>query len=90
MAYVSNDISEILAQLPLSKKSELRISKISSQDGEFKSIDIRQWYCTEKDSTMRPSDRGTRVHKEHISGVMLAFLSVADDATRESLLRSLQ
>lgn len=73
MAYETNNKEVEIGNIVLSECVELRVKRIEKPDGELESIDIRQWYCTRTDPTMKPTQKGVRVKKEYL-GELIAML----------------
>jgi hypothetical protein len=70
MAYKSNEKITLLETISLSETLELRVSRVEDESGEFKSVDIRNWYCTTKDPEMKPTQKGVRIKKENIQEIV--------------------
>lgn len=64
MAYESKDIQEVIKTIPLSECTELRMSTIKDESGNFKAVDIRLWTCKKSDPEMKPTYKGIRIRKE--------------------------
>jgi len=58
--YVSSGREEVVATVPMSKSTEIRVTRILSDDGA-QSVDIRQWYSTARDPEKKPTQRGIRM-----------------------------
>lgn len=74
MAYKSSDIQEVLATLPVNDTNEIRVSAIKSEDGVLKSVDLRQWYYSEKDDEMRPTQKGVRVKEDQLDNLIKSLI----------------
>lgn len=64
MAYESKDIQEFIKIIPLSECTELRISTLKDESGNFKAVDIRLWACKKSEPEMKPTYKGVRIRKE--------------------------
>lgn len=84
MAYESNDKQEVVGTIGLTNFTELRISTVNSEEG-FKAIDIRNWYSTQKDPDMKPTQKGVRIKKEDLAEVLNIILSNLDEETSGTL-----
>lgn len=60
MAYTGKDT--LLGTVKLTDKTELRISQV--EDTDFNGVDIRTWYCTEKNPEMQITRKGVRFKEE--------------------------
>ena len=85
MGYESNDVQEFVSTIKLSDFSELRTSTIKGKDGNLKSVDIRNWYCTQKEPEMKPNQKGVRIKKEDLAEVLIAILENIDDNVKSEL-----
>lgn len=85
MAYESNDTQELVGSVKLGNCSELRVSKITDENDEFKAIDIRNWYCTQSNPEMKPTPKGVRIKKEHLAEVLALILENVDEDVDEQL-----
>ena len=85
MAYESNDIQDVLGTIKLGNCSELRVTKVSEENGDFKAIDIRNWYCTSSNPEMKPTQKGVRIKKEHLAEVLALILENVDEDVDEQL-----
>lgn len=86
MAYESNDTQEFVTTIPLSEFSEIRISVIKDGDtNNFKALDIRQWYCTQKSPDMKPSQKGIRIKEDILPDVIESFIHNAGEVVNEEL-----
>jgi hypothetical protein len=61
MAYKSDTIDTVVKTIKTSEKTEVRVTQIAGKNGVVQAVDIRQWYCTESDPTMKPTQKGVRV-----------------------------
>ena len=59
--------------ISFSEHSELRITRVENEDGSFKAIDIRNWYSTQKDPVMKPTQKGVRIYNENVEQVINAI-----------------
>lgn len=73
MAYTSESNQILIDTIKLSDFSELRVSRVESKSNEFESVDIRQWYCTQKDPTMKPTQKGVRIRADQLDRVLEAI-----------------
>lgn len=73
MAYQSDSIQTIVDTIKLTNYSELRVTRVGTKDNEFEAVDIRQWFCTAKDSTMKPTQKGVRIRKDQLEQVLAAI-----------------
>lgn len=58
--YKKNVIEEVIKVVPLTEFTELHVQKIGNEAG-ITHVDIRQWYCTQKDPVLKPSTKGIRL-----------------------------
>ena len=56
----------------ISEFNEIRIDRIEDKEGNFKAMDIRQWYCTRTNPEMAPTQKGIRLYKENIDQILKA------------------
>ena len=73
MAYISEGKQVLIDSIRLSDFAELRISRIENKSGEFESVDIRQWYCTQSNPEMKPTQKGVRIRAEQLDSVLSAI-----------------
>lgn len=78
MAYESNDKQELLKVIKVSEFSELRISAIKESNDDLKAIDIRNWYCTQKEPEMKPTYKGVRIRKDDLADVIDELIKGVD------------
>lgn len=80
MAYESKDIEKVIGTVKVSNCTEVRITAIRDCDTEeLKSIDIRNWYCTQKDPEMKSTYKGIRIKKDDLPYVLNTILANLDD-----------
>lgn len=73
--YTCTDKQEVMATIKQSDFSEIRITRLLDKEtDEVKSVDIRQWYCTKADSTMKPS-KGIRIKDTEMAEVLWGILN---------------
>ena len=58
-----------VARIPLTQFTELRVTKIMGDNG-VEDVDVRSWYCTRKDPTMRVSQKGIRMNVENTKALV--------------------
>lgn len=73
MAYTSESNQILVDKVKQSDFTELRITRIESQEHEFEAVDIRQWYCTQKDPEMKPTKKGVRIQADQLGAVLEAI-----------------
>ena len=73
MAYESNCNQTVVDVIPLSNFSEIRVSKLENASGELEAIDVRQWYCTQKDPELKPTYKGIRLKAEFVDSLVSAI-----------------
>lgn len=74
MEYDSTNEKQIVVDvIKFSDFSELHITRVEDENGDFKAIDIRNWYCTRKDPTMKPTQKGVRIYKDNFERIMNAI-----------------
>lgn len=61
--YAKEVVEEVLE---LSEFSELRITSLRNDANELQGVDIRQWYCTQKDPVKKPTQKGVRLSVENM------------------------
>lgn len=59
--YAKETVEEIIE---LTEFTDLRITSLRNEDNELQGIDIRQWYCTQKDPEKKPTQKGVRINKD--------------------------
>lgn len=69
MAYEAKGREEVVDVIELSQFSELRITEIHDESDALTSVDIRQWYCTRNDATMKPS-KGVRLRADDLDRIV--------------------
>ena len=74
MAYESNTVDTVIQSIKVTEKSEIRIIRICDEDGQIKAVDIRQWYCTANDPTMKPTQKGVRIKDESCPDLLLGIM----------------
>lgn len=79
MAYESNDIQEIVKVIKLTDFTELRVTKVSDENNNLKAFDLRNWYCTQKDPEMKPTQKGVRIKKEDLKEVLEVISANLED-----------
>lgn len=87
MAYLSNDTQEVVKTVKTGECNELRVSKISDKNG-LKAIDIRNWYCTQKDLEMKPTYKGVRIKRDDLAEVLTSIIDNVDEDIKSDLLAS--
>jgi hypothetical protein len=55
---------EVVGTLELSNFTEVRITALKDSSNELQGVDIRQWYCTQKDPEKKPTQKGVRINKD--------------------------
>ena len=74
MAYESKTVDTVIQTIKVTEKSEIRITRICDEDGQIKAVDIRQWYCTANDPTMKPTQKGVRIKDESCPDLLLGII----------------
>lgn len=85
MDYETDGKQVLIGEVEITGYSKLRISKIENENGDLESLDIRQWYCTQKDSTLKPTKKGVRIKKENIVEVLNCIIGNIDLDIKEKL-----
>ena len=75
MAYEAKGREEVVDVIELSQFSELRITEIHDESDALTSVDIRQWYCTRNDATMKPS-KGIRIKADDLDRIVSVLSSI--------------
>ena len=73
MAYTSESNQILVGKVKRSDFIELRITRIESHEHELEAVDIRQWYCTQKDPEMKPTKKGVRIRADQLDNVLEAI-----------------
>lgn len=61
--YAKETVEEIIE---LTEFTDLRITSLRNEDNELQGIDIRQWYCTQKDPEKKPTQKGIRLSSDKL------------------------
>lgn len=78
MSYNENEKQTVIDVIQTGNLSEMRITRVDDEDGSFKAVDIRKWFCTQKDSTMKLTQKGIRIYAENLEQVMNALKSCSN------------
>lgn len=65
--YAKETVEEIIE---LTEFTDLRITSLKDNDNELQGVDIRQWYCTQKDPVKKPTQKGVRLSVENVHKVI--------------------
>ncbi len=69
MAYTRKEKQDVVAVIQTSDTNQVRITKVSNEDGELECVDIRNWYITEEDEdefdNYKPTKKGVRIAEEY-------------------------
>lgn len=80
MAYTRKEKQEVVAVIQTSDTNQVRVTKVSDEDGNIESVDIRNWYITEEDEdefdNYKPTKKGIRIAEEYFE----EFASALKDA----------
>ena len=87
--YESDSIQTVKNIIKLTNFTELRFSTLESKDGDFEGFDIRQWYCTQKDPEMKPTQKGIRIRKDIAVEAVTTILNMLDKQTLDEVLKKL-
>ena len=72
--YNCTDKQEIVAVAKITDNTEIRVARLTDEKtGDVKSVDIRQWFCTKSDPTMKPS-KGIRIKDEQTADILWGIL----------------
>lgn len=75
MAYEAKGREDVVDVIELSQFSELRITEIHDESDALTSVDIRQWYCTRNDATMKPS-KGIRLRADDLDRIISVLSAI--------------
>lgn len=69
MAYTRKEKQEVVAVIQTSDTNQVRVTKVSDEDGVLQCVDIRNWYITEDDEdefdNYKPTKKGVRIAEEN-------------------------
>lgn len=65
-------VETLVATIPMTDCTELRVTHIAKPDKTCL-VDVRQWYCTRKDPTMKPNTKGIRVSADFLPALVEAL-----------------
>ena len=88
MAYEKNEIENVVAVIPQTEFTELRITEIGN-NGKIECIDVRQWYCTSKNPIKSPTQKGIRVSVESLPTLLSAIMNCLGDEFKQKVLRNI-
>lgn len=84
MAYEKHEVEEVVAIIPQTQFTELRVTGVGTADG-FEAVDIRQWYCTSKDPVKQPTKKGIRIDVELLPELIKAMMVTANDEVKAEI-----
>lgn len=85
--YESDNVQTVENVIKLTNFNELRFTSLESKDGDFEGFDIRQWYCTQKDSEMKPTQKGIRIRKDIAVEAVTTILNMLDKQMLDEVLK---
>lgn len=69
MAYTRKEKQEVVAVIQTSDTNQVRVTKVSDEDGVLQCVDIRNWYITEDEEdefdNYKPTKKGVRIAEEN-------------------------
>lgn len=69
MAYTRKEKQEVVAVIQTSDTNQVRVTKVSNEDGVLLCVDIRNWYITEDEEdefdNYKPTKKGVRIVEEN-------------------------
>lgn len=69
MAYTRKEKQEVVAVIQTSDTNQVRVTKVSNEDGVLLCVDIRNWYITEDEEdefdNYKPTKKGVRIAEEN-------------------------
>ena len=73
MAYECESKQTVVDIIKLTDFTEVRVSKLENENGELEAIDVRQWYCTQKNPEYTPTQKGIRIKEEFVDQLLSAI-----------------
>jgi len=73
MAYECESKQTVVDVIKLTDFTEVRVSKLENENGELEAIDVRQWYCTQKNPEYAPAKKGIRLKAEFVDQLLSAI-----------------
>lgn len=61
MAYNPKYNEELMGVIPVNDYNEVRVTKLSDDEGKVVSVDFRQWFHQKNDLEMKPTQKGFRI-----------------------------
>lgn len=69
MAYTRKEKQEVVAVIQTNDTNQVRVTKVSDEDGVLQCVDIRNWYITEDEEdefdNYKPTKKGVRIAEEN-------------------------
>lgn len=79
---------EIVSEVKITDSTKVLIKSLKENNKRV-GIDIRQWYCTKNDSTLKPTQKGLRFYGDGLSELILGLLSCLNSSEQKLILEKL-